>query len=368
MPSVCSILELARGRKGSSRLACFIFIPFLMNNLESAFEFGTGRVYKRDRSGRRETKSELAGRRTRRRNMEMQTMEAMAQTPGSIRGRAQAFAETWAASRRKGESLSELAHDARNMVMALALYCDLLEEPGALSIPCRHYARELRLVAASSLRLVEKLALLGKREHTEAILSGATKPVALSLSVPEQPIEDLREEVMSGWKLYDALAGPQVAVTISAAEGALPVWLTTEDLTRVLVNLVKNAAEVIAGASSGTGPSTGLAAGTGWIEIGLRERAASADAPSSVRITVEDSGPGIDPAQLEAIFEPGFTTNAHTKDAIETWPAAHRGLGLFICRSIVEAAGGRMLAGNRGGTGTREGGARIELELPVRTQ
>ncbi|HEX8812468.1 MAG TPA: HAMP domain-containing sensor histidine kinase [Terracidiphilus sp.] len=296
--------------------------------------------------------------------MEMQTMAATAQTPGSIRGRAQAFAETWAASRRKGESLSELAHDARNMVMALALYCDLLEEPGVLSISCQHYASELRLVAASSLRLVEKLALLGKRDHTEAILTGATKPVALSLAVPEKPIEDLREEVLACWKLMDALAGPQVAVTISAAEGALRVWLTTEDLTRVLVNLVKNAAEAIAGVKS----ETGSVMGTGWIEIGLRERAASADAPSSVRITVEDSGPGIDPAQLEAIFEPGFTTNVHAKDAVGTWPAAHRGLGLFICRSIVEAAGGRMLAGNRGRMGTREGGARIEIELPVRTR
>ena len=32
-----------------------------------------------------------------------------------------------------GESLAEVAHDARNMVTALALYCDLLEEPGVLA-------------------------------------------------------------------------------------------------------------------------------------------------------------------------------------------------------------------------------------------
>src|ERR1700743_2572376 len=103
--------------------------------------------------------------------------------PGSMRGRAQAFAETLASSRRQGESLSELAHDARNMVMALALYCELLEEPGVLSLPCRHYASELRLVAASSRRLVEKLALLGKREA-----GGATKPVALAMPRAEEPI------------------------------------------------------------------------------------------------------------------------------------------------------------------------------------
>jgi signal transduction histidine kinase len=273
--------------------------------------------------------------------------------PGSTRGRAQAFAETLASSHRQSESLSELAHDARNMVTAIALYCDLLEEPGVLSLPCRHYAGELRLVAASSRRLVEKLALLGKRQA-----AGATKPVALTMAVPEQPIADLREEVLAVQNLLDALAGPQVAVTVSAPEGALPVWLTTEDLTRVLVNLVKNAAEAMDGK------------GAGRIEIVLRERTASADVQPALLLTVEDSGPGIDPAQLEAIFEPGFTTNCPAQGAPGTspaaWPVAHRGLGLFICRSIVEAAGGRMQAGNRGRMGELPGGARIEIELPVR--
>lgn len=310
----------------------------------------------------------------------MHTMAETAQMPdnnlgsrpesnvGSTRGRAQAFAETLASSHRQSESLSELAHDARNMVMAIALYCDLLEEPGVLSLPCRHYAGELRLVAASSRRLVEKLALLGKREAAGAagsIRTGpvTTRPVALNMTVPEQPIEDLREEMLAVRSLLDALAGPLVAVTVSAPEGALPVWLTTEDLTRVLVNLVKNAAEAIGG--NGSGGDSGVRAGR--IEIALRERAASADAQPALLLTVEDSGPGIDPSQLEAIFEPGFTTNRHATGGVGTWPAAHRGLGLFICRSIVEAAGGRMLAGNRGRMGEQPGGARIEIELPVRT-
>jgi signal transduction histidine kinase len=312
---------------------------------------------------------ETKGGRKKRGMRQMHTTAETARTPennrGSVRGRAQAFAETLASSHRQSESLSELAHDARNMVMALSLYCDLLEEPGVLSLPFRHYAAELRLVAASSRRLVEKLALLGKREAAGAAWPSktgptATRPVALNMAVPEQPIEDLREEVLAARNLLDALAGPLVAVTVSAPVGALPVWLTTEDLTRVLVNLVKNAAEAIGGKGTGTG--------AGRIEITLRERAASADALPALLLTVEDSGPGIDPGQLEAVFEPGFTTNTHAKEATGAWPAAHRGLGLFICRSIVEAAGGRMLAGNRGRMGEQPGGARIEIELPVRTQ
>ncbi|WP_058189242.1 sensor histidine kinase [Terracidiphilus gabretensis] len=308
----------------------------------------------------------------------MHTTAETAHTPennrGSVRGRAQAFAETLASSHRQSESLSELAHDARNMVMALSLYCDLLEEPGVLSLPYRHYAAELRLVAASSRRLVEKLALLGKREiagGSGPIPAGPnkTRPVALAMAVPEQPIEDLSEEVLAARNLLDALSGPLVAVTVSAPVGALPVWLTTEDLTRVLVNLVKNAGEAIGGngSGSGSGHDSGTGRRTGRIDIELRERAGSADASPTLLLTVEDSGPGIDPGLLEAIFEPGFTTNAHANGATGAWPASHRGLGLFICRSIVEAAGGRMLAGNRGRMGEQRGGARIEIELPVRT-
>lgn len=269
---------------------------------------------------------------------------------GASRGRAQAFAETLAFRGGRSETLSELAHDARNMVQALELYCELLEEPGILNPASRHYAGELRLVAAASRRLVEKLALLGKKEGM-----AARTPAVLSMVLPESPIENLREELLGVRNLLDALAGPGIRVAVTAAEGALPVWLTTEDLMRILMNLVKNAAEAIAGASTGSG--------AGRIEVTLRERAASADAAPALLLSVEDSGPGIDPGQLEAIFEPGFTTSTHMRGS---WPAAHRGLGLFICRSIVEAAGGRMLAGNRGSEGDSPGGARIEIELPIR--
>jgi len=280
---------------------------------------------------------------------------------GSARGRVQAFAETLSYAGGKAETVSGLAHDARNMVQALALYCDLLEEPGVLSIACRHYASELRLVTASCRRMVEKLALLGKREA-----AGATHPVALALAVPEHPIEDLREELLGVSNLLSALAGPAVKVTVAATEGMLPVWMTVEDLTRVLVNLVKNATEAMQGSAKRRSATQGV----GGIQITLRERAASADAPRTLLLSVEDSGPGIDPAQLEAVFEPGFTTNGTTSahasgSGLAPWPAAHRGLGLFICRSIVEAAGGRMLAGNRGENGVG-GGARIEMELPIR--
>src|SRR5215469_3215050 len=77
--------------------------------------------------------------------------------------RAEAVMETLASFHNHDESLGELAHHARNMVTALSLYCDLLEEPGVLSTRHRHYGKELRLVAEASRRLVEKLARLDER-------------------------------------------------------------------------------------------------------------------------------------------------------------------------------------------------------------
>ena len=51
---------------------------------------------------------------------------------GQERKRVEAVVETLATMGCQGESVAEVAHDARNMVTALGLYCDLLEEPGVL--------------------------------------------------------------------------------------------------------------------------------------------------------------------------------------------------------------------------------------------
>jgi two-component system, LuxR family, sensor kinase FixL len=59
--------------------------------------------------------------------------------------------------------------------------------------------------------------------------------------------------------------------------------------------------------------------------------ASGVDEKAYVRITVEDTGSGIDPANLNRIFDPFFTTKS---DGM--------GFGLSICRSMVEAHGGRL--------------------------
>ena len=336
----------------------------------------------------------------------MYRMEQATETSGGRGGdrkRVQMVVEALATLRSQGESLSEVAHDARNMVTALGLYCDLLDEPGVLATPYSHYGNELRLVAAASRRLVEKLVDLDAHSARQTappagfgvapgdgsvVATAKAEPEAVAAPEPEQsasasplfdqypppqaardakialdrkrrwdfvlalPVANLAAELLGNRNLLSALAGPSIGLTMDADGGARPVRLTGEDLTRVLVNLVKNAAEA-------------MPAG-GRIHIGLSESSPSAPEGSDAQLIlrIEDNGPGIPEDSLRKIFTSGYTTHekGHGSDGSENgvWPVSHRGLGLAIARSIVETAGGRISVQNR-----EPGGARFEIQLPV---
>ena len=280
------------------------------------------------------------------------------------RKRVETVVETLANLRGDGESLAEVAHDTRNLVTALWLYCDLLEEPGVLSPTFHHYAGELRLVAAASRRLVEKLVAIdakidaglrpeiGLSKAIGAALKG--EPLAQGRArqwelTPGAPIDNLAGELAANRNLLSALAGPSIALDVNTEGGEQAVRMSGEDLTRILVNLVKNAAEAIPGA--------------GRIAVSVHEFHADAAVPLWLMLTVEDNGPGIARETLEKIFDSGYTTKLNGALRNGGWPAGHRGLGLAITRSIVEAAGGRIHAANSAG-----GGARFQIELPVRTR
>jgi signal transduction histidine kinase len=61
-----------------------------------------------------------------------------------------------------------------------------------------------------------------------------------------------------------------------------------------------------------------------------------ADGSDNVRITLEDTGTGIDPNHMDRIFEAFFTTKARGM-----------GMGLSICRSIIESHGGQLSVSSR---------------------
>ena len=119
-------------------------------------------------------------------------------------------------------------------------------------------------------------------------------------SIPAEPIRNLAEELLANRNLLASLAGPTVALTVDVQGGALPVRMTSEDLTRILVNLARNAAEAMSG--------------VGRIHISLRESSGEPNNSPWVTVNVEDNGPGLAGPILEKIFEPGTVVTAGRSD------------------------------------------------------
>jgi len=255
--------------------------------------------------------------------------------------------------------LAGLIHDARNMVTAIELYCGLLDEPDEVTEPYRHYAQELRTVSAASRRLLERLGGMesaARYSGEKMATAERRKPLFIprgtpagadagetavadercaSLACPgrgeaflqEERIANLAEELRANQNLLRAVAGHGVTLELDlAGDGA--VEMTREDLTRMLVNLTRNASEAMAG--------------SGELRIALD----TTEEKLSLRFT--DTGTGIAPEMLETIFAPGVTAHGSKADQ-ETGQnrLGHRGLGLAIVRSLAASVGGAVCAGTR---------------------
>lgn len=117
-----------------------------------------------------------------------------------------------------------------------------------------------------------------------------------------------------------------VSLNTQLAQGLPLIQGDRVQLQQVLVNLIMNAVEAMGSVNHG---SRKLLIGTG------------ADEAGRVRISVQDSGPGLNPQIFDRVFDPFYTTKA---DGM--------GMGLSICRSIIEAHDGRIWASATPGPGS----------------
>ncbi|MGY4287565.1 PAS domain S-box-containing protein [Bradyrhizobium sp. LM2.7] len=126
----------------------------------------------------------------------------------------------------------------------------------------------------------------------------------------------------------------RVSVRTQFAEGLPSVQADRVQLQQVMLNLIVNAVEAMGAVSEG---GRELLISTGR------------DASNGVHVALRDSGPGLDPKNVERLFEAFYTTKP-----------TGMGMGLAICRSIIEAHGGRMWAG-----ANEPRGAVFQFTLPL---
>jgi PAS domain S-box-containing protein len=137
-------------------------------------------------------------------------------------------------------------------------------------------------------------------------------------------IPDLVSEVLA--LVHGELESHRVSLQVELHQELPPVMADRVQLQQVLLNLMMNAVEAM---SSVENRERSL-----LVTSELREA-------RDVLIRVEDSGSGIDPDDMDRIFDAFFTTKSHGM-----------GLGLSICQSIIESHGGRLWASRRNPHGT----------------
>lgn len=219
-----------------------------------------------------------------------------------------------------GELTASIAHEVNQPLAAIATNA----EAGL-----RWLARpepDLEEVRALTKRIIaDARRAAGIISRIRSMASGRTpEPALLPLNeVIEEAVRFLRHEIQA--------QGAELVVDFAAA--LPPVRADRIQLQQVVVNLAVNALQAMAAAGS---PRRRLAIRTVLCETG------------TIRVTVEDSGPGLSPADADRIFDSFFSTKQ-----------SGMGMGLPICRSIVEACGGSIRAANG-----PSGGAHFSFTLP----
>jgi PAS domain S-box-containing protein len=168
----------------------------------------------------------------------------------------------------------------------------------------------------------ERIAQIARELHTFARPAEGVRPVALA-SVIRSVLQLVRKEL-------------EARASLTVELGDTPPVLGDESrLVQVVLNLLVNAWQAF--------PETD--------PVRHRIVVTTRSEDGQALIEVSDNGPGVAPENRERIFDPFFTTKE---------VGAGTGLGLFVCRNIVQGFGGQIEVGDG-----PEGGARFRVRLPV---
>jgi len=215
-----------------------------------------------------------------------------------------------------GEIASGVAHEVNNPLAAIRMEAELLGRSTSDS--------EASTAAATIVREVDRAARIVRSLLRLARRSDIT-PVRIQLNELVRDVAEIRQRV---------LRADNIEVRTRMDQGAESVIGLGQELQQVVINLVTNAEHAVRGRPHAV------------IELATESR------QDWVRLTVEDSGPGVPPEVRGRIFDPFFTTKS---------PDEGSGLGLSICQRVVAEVGGRIWLEDS----ATLGGAKFVVELPA---
>lgn len=223
-----------------------------------------------------------------------------------------------------------IAHELRNLLTPVLGYAQLARSrPDDVNLCLRALEKTIHGVESASRVLESTLEFGASRE-------------------PDGPVEcDVRVTAEAALSLLASdISKSGVTVTLDLPAG-LTVAMGGVQLQQVLLNLLLNALR-----AHRDGAAANARRGSRWIRI-----AGNPAADNRVEVRVIDNGPGISDGMIERLFQP-FARGASDHDGRVTEGGA--GLGLHICRRLVEERGGSIRAAP-----THGGGATFAMTLPA---
>ena len=228
-----------------------------------------------------------------------------------------------------GRLAGGIAHDFNNLTVVVLNHAQLLEEELAHLPDAREGIAEIRKAAERTAALTQELVTFSKGQ------------------VVEPKVLDLNAVVQETGKLLQRAIGEDIALQTELAPDLWPLEADPSQLERVLLNLVMNARDAMS-----SGGSLKIALGNVSIGAEEAERLPEPIAPGRyVRISVSDTGCGMEEDVAARAFEPFFTTKG---------PTAGSGLGLATVYGVARQAGGRVELESAPGVGTT-----VSLYLPA---
>jgi PAS domain S-box-containing protein len=251
--------------------------------------------------------------------------------------RKRAEAEAHESERRYRELQMELAHANRVATMGQLSASIAHEINQPIAAVMANASAGLRWLGARSPELEQVRQALARivRDGNRAGEVIARVRALVKKAPPRRDSSDINEAIREVISLTQAeMQRNRVGLQTGLADGLPLVPGDRVQLQQVIVNLIVNAVEAMSGA--GNGPRE-LTIASGAVDS------------NDVFVEVQDTGPGLDPANLDRLFQSFYTTKP---DGM--------GMGLAISRSIVEAHGGCLSAAPN-----KPRGAVFRLTLPV---